>query len=54
MDYRTVLAARGYKKPLVPELTVKRGGDLVLTSTGFRVVAGKRGRYAGYRPELVE
>lgn len=53
MTYKDVLARRGYKAPYQPELTMKRGGDVVITSMGAKVVAGRKGAFAGRKPELV-
>lgn len=53
-SYRDVLAARGLA-PLRIERTMKRGQDLVLVSSCMpaRTVEGRKGAFAGVKPEFV-
>lgn len=51
MTYRDHLARKGIQ-PLKIERTMKRGQDLVLSSSckPVIVVAGRKGQFAGYNP----
>lgn len=51
MSYRDALARKGIQ-PLRIERTNKRGGDVIISSTGAHRVKGRKGSFAGYSPEL--
>lgn len=54
-SYRDVLSRKWMREPLHIERTMKRGQDLVLVSSCMpaRTVEGRKGAFAGIKPEFV-
>lgn len=51
MSYRDALARKGIQ-PLRIERTSRRGGGIVIGSTGAYRVKGRKGAFAGHSPEV--